>query len=178
MSKRILLVSQYGPGSSYLALLKTLIVTVILGTLAAIVISQFANASTDARKGNMASQDQTIKSQIVLYMLQHDDTPPSAANLGGATWNALTEYSSVRGMVYATSTAAVAAGVNPPLGPYLPMAPVNPLTGSSVVAKFTPGSAPTASTANGWYYDANTGEFHGADTGGNMSDDGNTLLSQ
>src|ERR1700683_1994550 len=52
-------------------LVEILIVVIILGILAAIVIPQFTNASTDAKKSNMASQDQTIKSQISLYMLQH-----------------------------------------------------------------------------------------------------------
>src|ERR1700690_4619340 len=67
--------------NSGFTLVEILIVVIILGVLAAIVIPQFTNASTDARKSNMASQDQTIKSQISLYSLQHNDTYPTLANL-------------------------------------------------------------------------------------------------
>src|ERR1700733_13967537 len=77
-------------------LVEILIVVIILGILAAIVIPQFTNASTDARKSNMASQDQTIKSQISLYSLQHNDVPPgngTSANL----WTYLTTVSDQQG---------------------------------------------------------------------------------
>jgi len=146
-------------------LVEILIVVIILGILAAIVIPQFTNASTDAKKSNMASQDQTIKSQISLYMLQHNDTAPalSGGGLGDASWDALCSTSVVGSTTF---------------GPYLPNAPVNPLTNSSTVVTFTPGTAPTASTANGWYYYATTGEFHGADSLGGMSDDGTNEITQ
>src|SRR5436305_6857435 len=57
-------------------LVEILIVVIILGILAAIVIPQFTNASQDARKSNLASQCQTLKSQIELYKLQHHDKAP------------------------------------------------------------------------------------------------------
>jgi prepilin-type N-terminal cleavage/methylation domain-containing protein len=44
-------------------LVEILIVVIILGILAAIVIPQFTNASEDARKSNMRSQLQTLRSQ-------------------------------------------------------------------------------------------------------------------
>jgi general secretion pathway protein G len=149
-------------------LVEILIVVIILGILAAIVIPQFTNASTEARQSNMASQDQTIKSQISLYMLQHNDTPPG----GGTSANLftyLTEQTDANGNV------SGASGFNATVsfGPYLPTAPVNPLTNTTAVVDI----GTTAATSTGWYYNATTGEFHGATTQGSMSDDGITIVT-
>ena len=57
-------------------LVEILIVVIILGILAAIVIPQFTNASTDARKNSLSSQLQTMRSQFELYKLQHNDKLP------------------------------------------------------------------------------------------------------
>src|SRR5687767_15385267 len=58
-------------------LVEILIVVIILGILAAIVIPQFTNASQDARRSSLASQLQTLRSQIELYKLQHKDLLPN-----------------------------------------------------------------------------------------------------
>lgn len=58
-------------------LVEILIVVVILGILAAIVVPQFTSASQDAIKGALASQLQTINSQIELYRVQHSGNLPS-----------------------------------------------------------------------------------------------------
>jgi general secretion pathway protein G len=138
-------------------LVEILIVVIILGILAAIVIPQFTNASTDARKSNMASQDQTCKSQISLYSLQHNDTYPTLANL----WTDLTSISDANGNIPPASGAQ-------PFGPYLQSTPTNPLTSTSVVADI---GSPAATV--GWVYSATTGEFHGVNSVGAISDDGN-----
>ena len=57
-------------------LIEILIVVIILGILAAIVIPQFSSASNDARKSNVQSTVQTLRSQIALYKLQHQDVLP------------------------------------------------------------------------------------------------------
>src|SRR4051794_25278458 len=57
-------------------LVEILIVVIILGILAAIVIPQFTNASTNARVASTVSQLQSLRSQIQLYKLQHNDTLP------------------------------------------------------------------------------------------------------
>src|SRR5204863_7923578 len=87
-------------------LVEILIVVIILGILAAIVIPQFTNASQDARKSSLASQLQTLRSQIELYKLQHGDTLPNLP----AGWTPLT-------------TVAAYNGTN--FGPYMQSAPVN-----------------------------------------------------
>ena len=62
-------------------LVEILIVVVILGILAAIVIPQFTEASTEAKVSRLASDLQTMRSQIELYKVQHSDTPPLLATL-------------------------------------------------------------------------------------------------
>src|SRR4051812_44592628 len=89
-------------------LVEILIVVIILGILAAIVIPQFTNASTDARKNSTISQLQTLRSQVQLFKLQHNDTLP---DLVANQWNQLMSKTNVTGAVDAT-----AAGI---YGPYL-----------------------------------------------------------
>ena len=133
-------------------LVEILIVVIILGILAAIVIPQFTNASEDARKSNMRSQLQTLRSQIELYKLQHRDSTPPFATF----WDKLTTKTDDAG---APSTAVGA------FGPYMQDAAVNPLTSHSEV-----GAA--ASTSVGWVYDAATGKINGVNKLGVLSDTG------
>jgi general secretion pathway protein G len=70
-------------------LVEILIVVVILGILAAIVIPQFTSASQSAEASSLASQLQTLRSQIELYQVQHGGTYPVAD--GSIDWTALTE---------------------------------------------------------------------------------------
>lgn len=136
-------------------LVEILIVVVILGILAALVIPQFANASVDARKANMRNQLQTVKGTIGLYRVEHRDVPPKLITVG---WDVVTNKTKTDGSIDP-------AGER---GPYLPTAPVNPLTKSSTIV--TLGTGP--SITNGWFYDENSGEMHGANADGAMSDDG------
>src|SRR5438045_4803945 len=84
-------------------LVEILIVVIILGILAAIVIPQFTNASTDAKKSNLTSQLQTLRSQIQLYKLQHNDTPPKLVTVG---WDAFLKCSSASNAAAGVSTDA------------------------------------------------------------------------
>jgi len=147
-------------------LVEILIVVIILGILAAIVIPQFTNASTSARQSNMASQCQTLKSQITLYSLQHNDNAPvSTTSNGTSLFTQLTESTDATGA--ATTTA-------PFFGPYMQSVPVNPLTATTAV-DYETSSQPlgtSVGTAVGWVYLATTGEFHGVNQAGLISDDG------
>ncbi len=66
-------------------LVEILIVVIILGILAAIVIPQFSNASRDARRPNVTSRRQTLRSQIELFKLQHRDKLPGGDSNGAFT---------------------------------------------------------------------------------------------
>ena len=158
----------YRNRKSGFTLVEILIVVIILGILAAIVIPQFTNASQDARKSNLASQVQTLKSQIELYKLQHHDAPPQLQT----NWDQFTKCTNDSGTV---STAANPVLPDPTTGyqygPYMQTTPTNPLTASSAVAAL---NAPDGS--HGWTFDTVTGTIHGiaSDKDGNYveTDDG------
>ena len=65
-------------------LIEILIVVVILGILAAVVIPQFTDASTDAKFSSLKSNLQTVRSQIQLYKINNLDTPPTLAGFTAA----------------------------------------------------------------------------------------------
>jgi general secretion pathway protein G len=143
-------------------LVEILIVVVILGILAAIVIPQFTQASTEAKVNSLCSNLQTLRSQIELYKVQHNDVPPgnTVADDGTVT-EAVASFNDQ--MVYCTTLAGAdndtkeRAGLFK-FGPYLERVPDNPFNGSNTVAD--------ASAAGvGWVYDPATGEIHaGPDT--------------
>jgi general secretion pathway protein G len=115
-------------------LVEILIVVIILGILAAIVIPQFTNASTDARKNSLTSQLQTVRSQIELYKLQHNEILPDFAT---KQWDQMTAQSDVAGT---TGTGALF-----PFGPYLQQTPTNPLNSGTTVTVIT-GADPTVAS--------------------------------
>jgi general secretion pathway protein G len=154
-------------------LVEILIVVIILGILAAIVIPQFTNASTDARKNSLTSQLQTIRSQVELYKLQHNELLPDFAT---KQWAQMTGQTDVAG------TTGSGAGFD--FGPYLQQTPANPLNTNTKIATVTadpalPASPPPAApgTDNGFvvntvnakiwatnakasvYYDESSGEL-------------------
>lgn len=130
-------------------LVEILIVVIILGILAAIVIPQFTNASTDARKSNLQSQLQTIRSQVSLYRVQHTDMWPTSDGTLSGTWN----WALLTGKTDADGTADT-SGV---LGPYLQATPVNPLNGQTAM-----GTALGATS--GWLLDATAGKIYATGT--------------
>jgi general secretion pathway protein G len=136
-------------------LVEILIVVIILGILASIVLPQFAGASDSAKKANMRNQLQTVRSTVQLYRIEHRDEPPPLVTTG---WDVFTGKTKTDGTLDP-------AGER---GPYLPFAPVNPLTRSSTVVAV----GASASGTNGWYYDESTGHVYGTDAAGAMSDTG------
>ncbi|HEY4330508.1 MAG TPA: prepilin-type N-terminal cleavage/methylation domain-containing protein, partial [Phycisphaerae bacterium] len=106
-----------GKGSSRgFTLVEILIVVVILGILAAIVIPQFANASSDARVTNLKTTLANVRNQIEVFKCQHNDTAPALSGM----WNLLTGQSDT-----AEANSNAPAGTH--WGPYLQAAPINPL---------------------------------------------------
>jgi general secretion pathway protein G len=139
-------------------LVEILIVVVILGILAAIVIPQFTEASTEAKTSSMASSLQTMRSQIELFKIQHNDKLPGA--VGNATFvQAMQGYTDVNG----NTAAAAGFGV---FGPYMQKIPVNPFSNSDVVLFGT--GATGSGLTGGWNFDntgaSPTGKFRADDT--------------
>jgi len=128
-------------------LVEILIVVVILGILAAIVIPQFSQASTEAKLNSLMSNLQSMRSQIELYKVQHNDNPPSLINFEAQ----MTGKTDIEGNVMdETSTATTT------FGPYLQRIPNNPFTGSNTVK---------GSGKGDWGYDETTGKIWAADGG-------------
>ena len=132
-------------------LVEILIVVIILGILAAIVIPQFSSASQDARTSNVQTTVQTLRSQIALYKLQHQDKLP----------NLVTGWTQLTGK---TDAAGAAATTGVTFGPYMQDVPVNSLNSLSTVGDGTAASA----TAVGFVYDytGGSGKLWGTDTDG------------
>ena len=133
-------------------LVEILIVVVILGILAAIVIPQFSQASTEARKSSVKSNLQMIRSQIMLYKTQHGDALPAKTDL----ITALTSKTDYDGTVNTSGL----------YGPYMQKFPANALNelgdatdGSEITELTTVGASPTVSTTTGWAYNSTTGDF-------------------
>src|SRR5258707_9614764 len=91
-------------------LIEILIVVIILGILAAIVIPQFSNASTSAKTSAVTSTAQSLRQQVALYKLQHNDNLPSAATF----WTKMTTATDSSAAAF---TGAV--GQDGPFGPYM-----------------------------------------------------------
>jgi general secretion pathway protein G len=119
-------------------LVEILIVVVILGILAAIVIPQFTEASTEAKLSSLCTDLQTVRSQIELYKVQHNDLLPGETT--GVTFEqALTSKTDIAG-------ALDAAGA---YGPYLQKIPTNQFNDKSDVRM--DGAAAGANT-QGWRF--------------------------
>jgi len=125
-------------------LVEILIVVVILGILAAIVVPQFTQASTEAKTNSLCSNLQSMRSQIELYKVQHNDNPPNAGD-GDPTFE--------QQMVYCTDINGDINGDGSKLrdatyafGPYLERVPNNPFTNGNVIGE-------------DWLYDETTGEI-------------------
>ncbi|MBX3394857.1 MAG: type II secretion system protein [Phycisphaerae bacterium] len=126
-------------------LVELLIVVIILGILAAVVIPQFSDASTEARESSLATNLATIRGQIELYRLQHNGNYPPEANFDTV-------------MTSKTNADHTTTGT-PTLGPYLQRIPNNPFTNTNNVVNT---GTPASTTA--WYYNAATGTFQAFDT--------------
>ncbi len=131
-------------------LVELLIVVVILGILAAVVIPQFTDASTDARLSSLTTNLATIRGQIELYKLQH----------GGSYPNLTTPVTFVDAMTKKTdATGAVSASGK--YGPYLQAIPNNPFT----VPPANDVTNTAAAVTKAWNYDETTGAFIANDGG-------------
>ena len=148
-------------------LVEILIVVIILGILAAIVIPQFTEASNDARESSLTSNLQTLRSQLELYKVQHNDDFPGAAT---SSWeDCMTGKTDSNGDTEADGAAAADCV----FGPYLQQIPTNPFNGSSAVR--VDGAAAGADT-DGWRFDATSGAIQADDDGSNSDGVAHTTL--
>ena len=135
-------------------LVEILIVVVILGILAAIVIPQFTQASTEAKTNSLMSDLQTLRSQIELYKVQHNDTPPTFADFE----NQMIYCTDVGGNIQGAGSKQRDAAAGFIYGPYLERIPANPFNDLNTVSDSGAGD-----NAGGWEYNENTGEIYADD---------------
>jgi len=128
---------------SAFTIIEVLIVVLVIGILAAIVVPEFSDASTDAKLSSLKTNLQTIRGQLHLYKLQHDGVFPTSAQ---TFEDQMTRASRVDGSTADVGTAGFT------LGPYLQEVPANPYTGGSSIGSGAIGTSD-------WYYDGTTGEF-------------------
>lgn len=142
-------------------LVEILIVVVILGILAAIVIPQFTEASSEAKMSSLCTDLQSVRSQIELYKIQHNDALPGVSNLAiGGTHTGTSGFEA--GLIgYTTINGVVTTDSDPNgYGPYLQKIPTNQFNDKDTVQKDN--SVPGGNDY-GWNFNTLNGGFH-ADT--------------
>jgi len=137
-------------------LVEILIVVIILGILAAIVIPQFTEASNDARESALASDLQTVRSQLELYKVQHMEHYPDEVNADGTAWAADTDNFVSR--LTSKTDAYGNIDASGQFGPYLQKFPSNPFA-SANVDSVECGDAQTADGDPGWFFNTDSGAF-------------------
>ena len=138
-------------------LVEILIVVIILGILAAIVIPQFTEASNDARRSALDSDLQTLRSQVELFKIQHNDMFP------GATAAAPTTVDDELFVTHMTTKTDAAGDAGGSLGPYLQSFPKNPFVAEDLQDVVIVGAADTDCTytdLSGWFFDIDTGTMY------------------
>ena len=154
------------------SLVEILIVVVILGILAAIVIPQFSQASAEARESSLASNLQTLRSQISLYQAQHNEQLPNA---GAATFaQCMTGQTDLAGAVWVSQAVSGRA-----YGRYMRKVPVNPLNdkkdadGNGTIR--IDGAAAGANT-HSWRFDTTSGLLQADDNLSTLDNQAHTAL--
>ncbi len=154
-------------------LVEILIVVIILGILAAIVIPQFTEASSEARVSNLMTNLQTIRSQLLLYKTQHlEHYPADGDGEGHDEFEAeMCKYTDEDGNTSDTPDS------DHPYGPYLTSIPVNPISNSNTVRVVQDADAEfeAPDEDGGWYFNAATGEFRADLTDEHETSDGTKL---
>ncbi len=140
-------------------LIEVLIVVIIMALLAATIIPQFSSSTSDAKKSSLNFNLHTMRSQIDMYKINHNGTPPKLATFA----DQMTKKTDIDGTVNNSSGK---------YGPYF-QAPIpqNPYNNSNALVTYTAsptGTPPTGSAdsgASGWQYDQTDGAFYPNHTG-------------
>lgn len=124
-------------------LIELMIVVLILGILAGIVAASMSSPAEQTREATLKGQLRAMRSQVLLYKLQHGDVLPSGATFA----DALTRRSDLSGALSPDGNSQ-----DYPFGPYVLAIPANPYNGRSDVIEVPAGSAITPNDNSGWIY--------------------------
>jgi general secretion pathway protein G len=148
-------------GIKAFTLIELMLVTAILGILAAIVLPMAHNHISQGKEASAREALRIMRSQISLYRFEHSGLAPGYMNGVQATPAVLNNQfigtSSITGMASAARTPAGAYVY----GPYLQKMPVNPFNNLSTI-KYVPNGTPFSTAATkttGWLYKKETGEI-------------------
>ena len=131
-------------------LVEILIVVVILGILAAVIIPQFTEASSQARTSALLSDLRRVRSQMELYKFQHNDQLPATTGEMAVDFELrITTQTDANGN----------AGID--YGPYMQRIPVNPFNDLNTIRI---DDAAAGANTDGWGVDTTTGRFHADDS--------------
>jgi len=133
---------------SAFTLVELLIIVIILGILAAVVIPQFSDASTDARVSSLQENLTAMRKQIDLYKHHHNGSFPTLATFV----DQMTKKTNADGTLNAAGK----------YGPYVQRIPNNPFTVGGTGNDVT---NTAAAAAKAWNYNETTGEFKANDGG-------------
>ena len=135
-------------------LVEILIVVVILGILAATVITMAAGSTLAAKESVVATDLQLLRNFILIYKAQHLEVAPGYP--GGVTAAAPTQQAFIdQATLASTSSGATdiigTAGYD--RGPYMQMLPTNPLNNGDRSIKVLNGTSfPVADNTTDWLY--------------------------
>ena len=128
------------------------VIAVCLGVVAAIIIPKYSLASANARNAELISALQTIRCQIELYKIQHNDLFPGQLYPGD----------SIRRKDF---TEALTTRDAEGLGPYLLKVPKNPFNAKNSITFVNEKEAvPSGIEETGWWLNIATGEFRACDS--------------
>ena len=144
-------------------LVELMIVVTILGILAAIVLPEFQGHAAESRESAVKSSLHTVRCQIELYKMQHNNLNPGYFN-GTMTATPTILANQLTGTSQMNGTAVTSTTPSDPYlyGPYLMEMPENPFNNLRTVTIVTDATTDFSAVANdtsGWLYNKATGTF-------------------
>jgi prepilin-type N-terminal cleavage/methylation domain-containing protein len=133
---------------SAFTLIEILIVVVLLAILAAAIIPQFSDSTTDTQSSVMLHNLNELRRQIAIYQIQHVGQLPSA-NIAAQ----LTSKTNMDGTTIGSPT----------IGPYFRAIPANPQVADPSIQSLIKvvNSDPVANiTTHGWVYNSTNGKIY------------------
>jgi general secretion pathway protein G len=131
-------------------LVEVLVVTTVMGILAAIVVPQFSSATNEAQAVCLRSNLHAVRKQVELYKVNHNGVLPAVVGESSADF--------VRRMTAKTDRSGA---IGTEYGPYLERVPVNTFNQLDTVRV---GGGPAGANTDGWRFDPATEEFQADDS--------------
>jgi general secretion pathway protein G len=150
------------PSRPAFTLIEILIVVIILGILAAIVLPQFSNASTEARESTMRDCLRYMRTQLTVYKAQHRDVAPGyPGGNSDASPDAATFIIQMTGFSDEGGNVSAAPDDVHHFGPYLTRMPGNPFSNQNGVLVVTGSTMPSPDSSQpyGWIYNPELLQF-------------------